>query len=821
MRRTVFHKIVWLVVAVTAVLTAFSCQREGVPAVHMRPVGEAVMCSFSADPTTPFEQVDTKSKLASDIETKYTGVSIGVYYNGELMEANHYSPSSEIVFNMFPGQTYKLYALANMGDMTESFPVYENEVSSIVYSIPYYTKTNADDSVDARGIPMAGLLEYTPGVSASSNISLIRLFAKIIVTLTTDWEGASFDAAFIMQANKNLKPFGVSSIENSPSQSGMDYLLTSDNVDSGSPSVSISGNTVSFALYIPENIPIPDGISNITDPSQKDRYNNQTIDQNAGKLTYLWCSYNSSGKYEGEVSYHHYLGENATTDFNIYRNKLYTWDITYHSAKLNDYSCAFKRVLKDLQINSYSLSVNCSNPLYIAVGESITPEIKLNHKVNYWDTSSWPYEEKSTTTSSVIPASSLNMFFSTSATYNSLYEPGDYFYSEKFVDADESTGKITGVHTTNIPASEAPWWCKSTYGGDPNNVNDEVWLYYPDIGPDLSVPGLKIIVYVTDASPTISYELELVKTSVGNATYQSPAIIQARFWTKVDDVRTGEPTDVTDLVNWSCSPGSPKYTVSAGTVSAHPTNSTPSVAGTTSVTASYTFQGNNYNAIAPVSVTFVDVQAHELEIVKTSAGNGDYQHPVTFRADYWNTTNSFKVGSASNVTSSATWSVTQPLSPNRYAVSGGSVSADASVGNHSVAGSPMVTATYSGKTSPQATATFVDVMTYPVAVRLDDGTDANGTKLAVGAQKKFKAWYEIRMNGYVTSSGYQSATWSSTTSPGAVTITPATSNNPTVTGVTSGSVVLTATVQGHTGIATITVIPWSDDWDDPGEEIEL
>ena len=315
----------------------------------------------------------------------------------------------------------------------------------------------------------------------------------------------------------------------------------------------------------------------------------------------------------------------------------------------------------------------------------------------------------------------------------------------------------------------------------------------------------------------IEYSLVITPETQSGRTYLIPGSLTAMFYTITNGV-ANEGQNVTASASWSTVDGTAaKYTVSGGIVSAAVTPASPSVAGSAKVQASYNGKQSN-----KATVTFVDVQDHELELVKTSAGNGDYQHPVTFRADYWNTTNGFRVGSASNVTSSATWSVTQPLSPNRYTISGGSVSANASVGNHSVAGSPMVTATYSGKTSPQATATFVDVMTYPVNVRLDDGTDANGTKLAVGAQKKFKAWYEVRTNGYVTSSGYQSATWApGTGSSGSVTITPATSNNPTVTGVTSGSVVLTATVQGHTGTATITVIPWSDDWDDPGEEIEL
>ena len=111
---------------------------------------------------TAFCEVPTRSLLtAPDIETKKTSVTLTAYAGGALADCQHYTTALDaMVLELDPGQTYTLYALVNMGDMTASLPRLESDLESLTYRITSYTE--GAESLAARGLPMAGTLDY-PG----------------------------------------------------------------------------------------------------------------------------------------------------------------------------------------------------------------------------------------------------------------------------------------------------------------------------------------------------------------------------------------------------------------------------------------------------------------------------------------------------------------------------------------------------------------------------------------------------------------------------------------------------------------------------------
>ena len=149
----------------------FSCQKETDYDLPEPPVpGERL--EFSIEEEDP-ETVETKSILTdASIETKRTGVTVGVYENGALVDKTYSTSFSGITFTLQSDKTYKLYALVNMGDVQSQLPASEASLASFVYTIPAYT--GAGQSVNALGIPMAGSLEYQPGVTSVTAIPVKR-----------------------------------------------------------------------------------------------------------------------------------------------------------------------------------------------------------------------------------------------------------------------------------------------------------------------------------------------------------------------------------------------------------------------------------------------------------------------------------------------------------------------------------------------------------------------------------------------------------------------------------------------------------------------
>ncbi len=259
---------------------------------------------------TAFCEVPTRSLLtAPDIETKKTSVTLAAYAGGALAGCQHYTTALDaMVLELDPGQTYTLYALVNMGDMTASLPRLESDLESLTYRIPSYTE--GAESLAARGLPMAGTLDY-PG--HGTVIPVERLLAKVTAHLSCEWEDAAIRSVRVRNLNRVLRPFGEAVMEEDWDQ---------QEFDDGTGTASGT-----FVFYVPENR--QGTIGGILTSREKSPDANDEVRARSARLTYLETTVEGTGTILGTIVYRSYLGRNAVTDFDILRNARYDWTLRF------------------------------------------------------------------------------------------------------------------------------------------------------------------------------------------------------------------------------------------------------------------------------------------------------------------------------------------------------------------------------------------------------------------------------------------------------------------------------------------------------------
>ena len=259
---------------------------------------------------TAFSEFPTRSLLtAPDIETKKTSITLAAYAGGTLADCQHYTTALDaMALELDPGLTYTLYALVNMGDMTASIPRSESDLESLTYRIPSYTE--GAESLAARGLPMAGTLEY-PG--HGTVIPVERLLAKVTAHVSCEWEDAAIRSVRVCNLTRTLRPFG---------EAVMDEDWDQQEFDDGTGTASGT-----FVFYVPENR--QGTIGGIQTSREKSPDANDEVRARSDRLTYLETTVEGTGAILGTIVYRSYLGRNAVTDFDILRNARYNWTLRF------------------------------------------------------------------------------------------------------------------------------------------------------------------------------------------------------------------------------------------------------------------------------------------------------------------------------------------------------------------------------------------------------------------------------------------------------------------------------------------------------------
>lgn len=337
------------IIVLGILMSTIACVRENVGSESV-PEGNNGLVSVDVVTSLDGKVGATRSILGeSTIESKVSGVSLASYSSeGKLLDARHYAdgiPSMELWVDARGGNT--LYALVNMGDMTERFPTDECDVEKMGYILDSF------ENVAESGIPMCGVRKNVNPDELPVVVEVERLFAKVRVRiLHTMLSGAGTypyaynlcnKSLYMRQANSVLSPFGR---EGSRASRKEDVMHTSDyNADmndrdayEGSlPNYQLGPGPgyfqdTTFVFYLPENnqgVLLPDNQS----PSYKTYENISMLD---GVPYGDLCTYvefnakreNTGNGYYGDLTYRFYLGCDNTSDFSVKRNSVY--DLTLY-----------------------------------------------------------------------------------------------------------------------------------------------------------------------------------------------------------------------------------------------------------------------------------------------------------------------------------------------------------------------------------------------------------------------------------------------------------------------------------------------------------
>lgn len=280
--------------------------------------------------------------------------------------------------------------------------------------------------------------------------------------------------------------------------------------------------------------------------------------------------------------------------------------------------------------------------------------------------------------------------------------------------------------------------------------------------------GYKVTTAVT-VKNVMGYGLVMSKSTL-SVQEGSTAALAVYYVTYTNGVETAR-TDVTSSATWKSSYTS-ILTVSGGVV-------TGVSAGQAVVTATY----RSYSKSCTVTVTEKPVTYTYALQVKLADSSIDVGKTTTATATFITYADGVQ-SSSKDVTSSATWSSGTTAVAT---VSGGTVTAIE-------AGTSAIKATYNGY-SGSATVTVNDVLTYGLELSVTSAT------ISVGNTKAIAANYITFTNGNMTSSKTvtSSASWSSS-NPAVASV-----SGGSVTAKATGSATITATYNGYSATATVTV----------------
>lgn len=311
------------IICIALVIAVVSCSRDDV-GYRAQSAIERGDCDSTVTFRSTVRQMGVSTKSAyispSFDDAVISSVTLLAYEHigGELYATAHFTSGYDSMqMNLRPGVEYDLYALANMGDQTDNCPQTRSALlSDFTYTVPSYADVNE------RGIPMTGRIEnYVAGSSEENTFFLRRLFAKVVLNVSTEFDGGSPGGVYVTDlrvcnGNAVLKAFCRSSMADAS-----DRIL----VDDYQPVNAVNASSVVF--YVPENR--QGTIGNATTSRDKNPDRNSEVNAARDLLTFVDVTVTAaSSYYTGTVHYRSYVGADEKTDFDIQGNCCYIWNMT-------------------------------------------------------------------------------------------------------------------------------------------------------------------------------------------------------------------------------------------------------------------------------------------------------------------------------------------------------------------------------------------------------------------------------------------------------------------------------------------------------------
>lgn len=768
--------------AVLCGMLATGCVQED-PQDDRRVTGvqsEAVTVRCEVTAGTP-----TRSSIDAD-EDALEDINLYAYCDGKL-EAMLYTQSPEdIRIKLYKGRTYNMYALANMGEVEA--PVSEEDMKDHRYSVGSLREIEG-------AFPMAWMKEgFTiEGSSPFLGISLERLLARISFSIDrSELDDFQVTAIKLRQGALGVYPFREDSRAESASDvADGDWASASD-----LSTVNAGGEIAFYALENRQGVLMPGN----SDPCSKTP---DGIPDNSELCTYLEMTSSYSGQYQGvtvssdNVTYRFYLGEDNCTDFNVIRNKdvkinlKVTEDRIFDESWRVSYGEDLPNIAYGLTNSKSSVSLNVGGSTTLSATYYRTVDGVKDTETDVTSYAAWTSSNPSVATVSggkitgvaagtaTITATYNGYKATTTVTINNVMDYGLVMSKSTLSIQAESTASLAvyyvtytnGVETSRTDVTSSAKWKTSmssiamVSGGTVTGVSAGqavVTATYQSYSKSCTVT-------VTKKPVTYTYALE-VKLADSSINVGETTTATATYITYADGVKSSSK-DVTSSASWS-SGKTTVATVSGGTI-------TGKSSGTSAIKATY----SGYTASATVTVS--DVVTHSLEVSMSNSSIYVGEN-TSATASYITYTNGTRT-SAKDVTSSATWSSSNPAVAS---VSGGSVTAKAT-------GSATITAAYNGY-SATATVTVEEDITYDYQLSPTSTNVVNGrtTKMTV-IRRTFTNGSQT--NGEDYSSNF---TWtSSNTSVATV------GSYGVITGVGTGTATITAKYGGTTLTGTVTVTP--------------
>ena len=313
----------------------------------------------------------TRSSV-SPTEDKISDYSVFMYQNGRLARDLYVGSNDATTVQLHYGQTYSVYVVANMGDVTP--PDSEDDMDTFSYSVV---------GVTALGtvLPMSqryGSVTVSEGTSMSFEVS--RLVTKVTFSMDAlDVSGLNVESVRIRQTPFSVRPFSPGGSKATAAEvTDGDYASTAD--------ITALQNNGSVVFYMFENM---QGtlLSDNTDPWGKVPENITGGDACTYIETVCRFDQKTTGR-EGTVTYRLYLGEDNITNFNVERNKIMSVSLKATEDNLRKSSW---KIFSDFVQHATSLSLDKSE-MTLAIGEkgklvaTVLPEDAIDRSV-LWESS--------------------------------------------------------------------------------------------------------------------------------------------------------------------------------------------------------------------------------------------------------------------------------------------------------------------------------------------------------------------------------------------------------------------------------------------------
>lgn len=298
-----------IIMAAAMLPLLFSCQDEPLPATK-----QTAKVSVSVE-LEGLETHETKSSFSwSDTYIHDYEIFLVNPQTGKVESCTYQTGTSSVDLTAVKGKEYFIYALVNHGSRLT--PASVDELSDLSLDVSH-------DRIKSNGIPMSGSVSYViPSGSGQVVVPVTRLLARIDFRVDRSYlkhadeeDGFVVNGVAIRDAMTSFSPF--LSNNRQTKTSGIDYGF--DEASTTDLATVNAGGKIS--LYVFENMQ-GNLLSGNSDPWSKvpSKVNGYQ------KCSYLevTASYCAQGLMSDDITYRMFLGSNASSNFDIKRNTIYT-----------------------------------------------------------------------------------------------------------------------------------------------------------------------------------------------------------------------------------------------------------------------------------------------------------------------------------------------------------------------------------------------------------------------------------------------------------------------------------------------------------------